>query len=128
MGKRAHAQGTVPASLLKGDSLGLVGDLGMGRDTCQGETAGQALGNNLLKRAVTPAAVSFQVAGIFRCEGAFPERETEACSMECLDNWATFLFTVARAFLGRLVEYCLSGRGKVQRVLRLWKMPMKQIP
>lgn len=52
-----------PASLFKGDPLGLVGDLGMGRDTCQGETAGQALSNSLLKSTVTPAAVSFREAG-----------------------------------------------------------------
>lgn len=53
-GRRTHTQGTAPASLFKGDHMGLMGDLGMGQDTCQVDTAGQALNNSLLKSAVTP--------------------------------------------------------------------------
>lgn len=34
-GRRTHTQGTAPASLFKGGRMGLMGDLGMGQDTCQ---------------------------------------------------------------------------------------------
>lgn len=54
-GKRAHTQATAPASLFKGESMGLVGELGtgQGQGTCQLDTAGQALSKRLLKSAVT---------------------------------------------------------------------------
>lgn len=34
-GRRGHTRGTAPASLFRGGCVGLVGDLGMGQDTCQ---------------------------------------------------------------------------------------------
>lgn len=34
-GRSTHTQGTAPASLFKGGRMGLMGDLGMGQDTCQ---------------------------------------------------------------------------------------------
>lgn len=54
-GRRAHTQATAPASLFKGESMRLVGELGtgQGQGTCQLDTAGQALSKRLLKSAVT---------------------------------------------------------------------------
>lgn len=37
--------------------MGLMGDLGMGQDTCQVDSAGQALSNSLPKSAVTAGEV-----------------------------------------------------------------------
>lgn len=56
-GRRPHTQGTAPASLFKGGHMGLMGDLGMGQDTCQVDSAGQALSNSLPKSAVTAGEV-----------------------------------------------------------------------
>lgn len=55
-GRRTHTQGTALASLSQGDPMGLMGDMGMGQDTCQVDPAGRALSNILLKSARLPSA------------------------------------------------------------------------
>lgn len=62
-GEKATYTGHSSSLFVQRGHYGAVGDLGMGQDTWQGETAGQALGNSLLKSAVTPAALSFREAG-----------------------------------------------------------------
>lgn len=93
--------------LFTGDPMRLVGDLGKGWDTCQVETAGQALSNSPLKSAVMPqeclGALSFHKASP---GGPGPEAfammdrcipwEGRANAMKHLDTWAKILFAGAR--------------------------------
>lgn len=66
-GEGGDARGTAPGSSFTGYHMGLVGDLGLGQDARQVDTAGQALSKGLPKSSVTPgecpAALSLDEAG-----------------------------------------------------------------